>query len=161
MLSIEMLSDYIHDKVLPNLIMDILKETVKSVRTRMENNKEEYSNQLRRIFKGYELTCVSPATIYRWMVRIGFRCQPTREGHYVNGHKKRPATIQYRWDFCQRYLSNERRMHRWVQVMGPLATKLEAENLLAKGSGYKYIDGGTPIWEYHVDCFNPEKSKDL
>ena len=41
-LSIEMLSGYIHDIVLPNLIMDILNETVNGVRTRMANNKEEY-----------------------------------------------------------------------------------------------------------------------
>jgi hypothetical protein len=52
-------------------------------------------------------------------------------------------------------------MHRWVQVTEPVAAKLEAENLLAKGSGYKYVDCGIPMRECHVDCFNPEKSNDL
>ena len=52
-------------------------------------------------------------------------------------------------------------MHHWVQVTEPVAAKLEAGNLLATGNGYKYVDGGTPMREYHVDCINPEKSKDL
>jgi hypothetical protein len=37
--SIEMLSDFIHDKVLPNLVMDLFHLTEKSVRTMMANNK--------------------------------------------------------------------------------------------------------------------------
>jgi hypothetical protein len=43
-LSIKMLSDFIHDKVLPNLVMDLFDSTEKSARAMMTNNKEEYSN---------------------------------------------------------------------------------------------------------------------
>ena len=159
-LSIEMLSEYIHDKVLPNLIMDILNETEKSVRTMMATKKDEYNNHLRLILRQYGLTCVSPATVYRWMIRLGFRYQPTRKGYYVDGHE-RPATIQYRWDFCQRYLSYERRMHRWVQVTETVAKQLEKEDMIAKGSGYTYLNDSTPMREYHVDSFNPKKSKEF
>ena len=141
--------------------MDVLDKTEKSVRTMMANNKEEYNNQLRMILKQYGLTCVSPSTVYRWMVRLGFRYEPTRKGYYVDGHE-RPATIQYRWDFCQRYLSYERRMHRWVQLTEPVAAQLETEKMLAKGSGYSYLNhNGDPMREYHVDCFDPEESKAL
>jgi hypothetical protein len=95
------------------------------------------------------------------MVRLGFRDEPTRKGYYVNDHE-RPAMVQYRWDFCQRYLSYKRRMHRWVQVTKPEAAQLETDEMLPKGSGYSYLNrGGDPTQEYHVDCFEPEKSKAL
>ena len=72
-LSIEMLSDFIHDKVLPNLVIDLFNSTEKGVRAMMANNKEEYNKHLRIILKGYYgLTCVSPSTVYRWMVCLGF-----------------------------------------------------------------------------------------
>ena len=50
-LSIEMLSEFIHDKVLPNLVMDVLNETEKSVRTMMATKKNECNNHLRHILK--------------------------------------------------------------------------------------------------------------
>jgi hypothetical protein len=68
-----MLSDFIHNKVLPKLVMDLFNLTEKSVRAMMANNKEEYNKHLRIILKGYYgLTCVSPSTVYRWMVCLGF-----------------------------------------------------------------------------------------
>ncbi|KAI2489598.1 hypothetical protein MHU86_24987 [Fragilaria crotonensis] len=156
-----MLSEYIHDKVLPNLIMDILNETEKSVRAMMATKKDKYNNHLRLVLKQYGLTCVSPATVYRWMIRLGFRYQPTRKGYYVDGHE-RPATIQYRWDFCRRYFSYERRMHCWVQVTETVAKQLEKEDMIAKGSGYSYLtNDSTPMREYHVDSFDPKKSKEF
>ncbi|KAI2493650.1 hypothetical protein MHU86_20903 [Fragilaria crotonensis] len=160
-LSIKMLSDFIHDKVLPILVMDLFDSTEKSVRAMMANNKEQYNKQLRIILKRYGLTCISPSTVYRWMVRLGFRYEPTRKGYYVDGHE-RPATVQYRWDFCQRYLSYERRMHCWVQVTEPVAAQLETDEMLPKGSGYSYLNSsGDRMREYHVDSFEPEKSKAL
>jgi hypothetical protein len=152
------------------------------------------------VLKQYGLTCVSPATVYRWMIRLGFLYQPTCKGYYVDGHK-RPATIQYRWDFCRRffsyerrmhrwvqvtetvakqlekedmiakgsgysfcrrYFSYERRMHRWVQVTETVAKQLEKEDMIAKGSGYSYLtNDSTPMREYHVDSFDPKKSKEF
>jgi hypothetical protein len=82
-LSIKMLSDFVHGKVLPNLVMDLFDLTEKSVRAMMANNKEEYNKQLRIILKQYGLACVSPSTVYHWMVRLGFRYEPTRKGYYV------------------------------------------------------------------------------
>ncbi len=74
---------------------------------------EEYNNQLGLILQKYGLMCASPATVYCWMVHLGFRYQPTQKECFVDGHKQ-TATIRYRWDFCPRYLSYERRKHRWV-----------------------------------------------
>ena len=160
-LSIEMLSEFIHDKVLPNLVKDLLNETEKSVRAMMSTKTEEYNTHLRNILKPYGLACVSPSAVYRWMIRLGFRYEPARKGYYVDGHE-RPATIQYRWDFCRRYLAYEKRMHRWVQVPEAVAQQLEKDEMIARGSGYKYLlNGLTPMREFHVDSFDPKKSKEF
>jgi hypothetical protein len=45
-----------------------------------------------------------------------------QKGYYVDGHEK-PATIEYRKAFCERYLMYESRMHQWVQVREELAKK--------------------------------------
>jgi hypothetical protein len=53
-------------------------------------------------------------------------------------------------------------MHQWVQVTEHVAAQLETDEMLPKGSGYSYLKpGGDPMREYHVDCFEPEKSKAL
>ena len=80
-LSIEMLSDFIHDKVLPILVMDLFDSTEKSVRAMMANNKEQYNKQLRIILKQYGLTCVSPSTVYRWINTFVGQCSP-RQVHF-------------------------------------------------------------------------------
>jgi len=52
-------------------------------------------------------------------------------------------------------------MHRWVQVTETVAKQLEKEDMIAKGSGYTYLNDSTPMREYHVDSFNPKKSKEF
>jgi hypothetical protein len=148
-LSIEMLAEYIHDKILPQLVIDVFDETEESVSAMP---KERYNSQLRLILSQYGLTCVSPSTVYRWMTSLGFRYEPCQKGYYVDGHE-RPATIQYRWDFCKRYLAYEQRMQRWIQVPATLAIELETKGEVAKGSGYKYDSNGVSMFEYHVDSF--------
>ena len=86
------------------------------------------------------------------MLKLGFRYEIRRKGYYVDGHERK-ATVQYRWDFCDRYLSLERRMFRWIQVSLEEAERLQALGEVTKGSGYKYTDKrtGKAMVEYHVD----------
>ncbi|KAI2504135.1 hypothetical protein MHU86_10335 [Fragilaria crotonensis] len=100
------------------------------------------------------------------MLKLGFRYETRRKGYYVDGHERK-ATVQYRWDFCDRYLSLERRMFRWIQVSLEEAEKLQALGKVTKGSGYKYTDEltGKAMVEYHVDtcrgfmdCMNEQTS---
>lgn len=116
---------------------------------------EEYQSMLQQILVPHGLTCVSPSTIYCWMIRLGFQYAARKKGYYVDGHAK-PATIQYHWDFCKRYLSYEQRMHRWIQVTTTEAAILEANGDVANGSGYKQGN----IVEYHVNTVNPKKLKE-
>jgi hypothetical protein len=61
--------------------------------------------------------------------------------------QRQGLTPAKRWDFCQRYLSYERRMqHCWVQVTEPVAAQLETDELIPKGSGNSYFNrGGNPM----------------
>jgi hypothetical protein len=53
-------------------------------------------------------------------------------------------------------------MHCWVQVREPVAAQFETDEMLPKGSGYACLNRGEDsMREYHVDCFEPEKSKAL
>ena len=156
-LSIEMFSEFIHDKVLPTLVNDEenrdenrdddLDGEIPVDRSNISN----YDDKIKAILRPYGLTCVSPSTVYRWMLSLGFRYEPRRKGYYVDGHE-RPATVQYRWKFCQRYLAYEQRMHQWIQVPATEANELEKRGEVAEGSGYKYTtDNGLAMVEYHCD----------
>jgi hypothetical protein len=86
------------------------------------------------------------------MLHLGFRHETRRKGYYVDGHEKK-ATVDYRWDFCERYLLLERQMFRWIQVSFEEAEKLQVLGKVTKGSGYVYtkeLTGKTMV-EYHVD----------
>ena len=164
-LSIEMLSEYIHNKALPMLVHSTFSGcdegekddelSVSAAAVIHDLDSEEYQSKLRRILVPHGLTCVGPSTVYRWMIRLGFRYAARKKGYYVDGHEK-PATVQYRWDFCKRYLTYEQRMHRWTQVTLAEAVVLEENGDVAKGSGYKRGN----IVEYHVDTVNPNKLKE-
>jgi hypothetical protein len=102
-LSIKMLLEYIHDKVLPALVHLTINEPVEeeeeqSVSIALDLDSEEYKSKLKQILIIHGLTCiVSPSTIYCWMTCLGFRYGPRKKGYYVDGHEK-PATIQYQWE---------------------------------------------------------------
>ena len=76
---------------------------------------------------------------------------PKEKKYYVDGHKK-PATVEYRHKFCERYLQNEVRAHRWIQIKQEEAKYLQENDLVAKDAGYYYYSGdNTPMAEFHVD----------
>ena len=85
-LSIEMLSEYIHDKVLPALLHSTFNEPVEeeekqSVSDALDLDSEEYKSKLKQILITHGLTCIRPpSTIYRWMTGLGFRYAPRKKG---------------------------------------------------------------------------------
>ena len=51
-------------------------------------------------------------------------------------------------------------MHCWEQVTEPAAAQVETEKMTPKGNGYSYLnDGGDPMREYHVACFDPKSEQ--
>ena len=86
------------------------------------------------------------------MLHLGFCYETRRRGYYVDGHEKK-ATVEYWWDFCQRYLLLERQMFRRIQVSLDEAETLQAFGKVTSGSGFTYTDEltGNAMVEYHVD----------
>ncbi len=110
-LSIEMMVEYIHSIVLPSMVAEERSATVEEVR----ENETSYQEEVKAILKRYGLACICPATVYRWMKSLGFSNEPRKKCYYVDGHEK-PSTVEYRGKFVKRYLQNELKMHRWIQV---------------------------------------------
>jgi hypothetical protein len=82
---------------------------------------------------------------------LGFMYSTRKYFYYVDGHEK-PATVEYRHNFCERYLQNELRTHRWIQVEKKKAEYLLENGLVAKDSGYYYLyDNNQAMVEFHVD----------
>lgn len=97
-LSIEMLSEYVHGKALPMLVHSTFSESNKGkeeeelsvcvapvVMYDLDSN--EYQSKLREILVPHGLTCVSPSTVYRWMIQLGFRYAARKKGTMLMGMK--------------------------------------------------------------------------
>jgi hypothetical protein len=94
-LTIEMMHSYLHDTVIKSLVLEENED---------ENTKlsvEEYEVEAKKFMANYGLTCICNETVYRWMLRIGFKHETRRKGYFVDGHEKK-ATIEYRWSLCDR-----------------------------------------------------------
>jgi hypothetical protein len=63
-LSIEFLSEYLHDVILPKMV----KESYA-----LKPNSEGYEQSLLELLKKYNLTCISPSMITRWMEKLAFK----------------------------------------------------------------------------------------
>jgi hypothetical protein len=158
-LSVEMMHTYLHDMIIKSLVMERLDgKEARSDRT------SEYEFEKLQLLKEYGLNCLSHTMTYRWMLLLGFRHETRRKGYYVDGHERK-ATIEYRWDFCEKYLSLEKKMFRWIQIPLEEAERLQALGKLTNGSGYKCTDEltGERMVEYHVDTckdFMERKNKE-
>jgi hypothetical protein len=83
-----MMHSYLHDTVIKSLVLEENED---------ENTKlsvEEYEVEAKKFMANYGLTCICNETVYRWMLRIGFKHETRRKGYFVDGHKKRrPLSI--------------------------------------------------------------------
>jgi hypothetical protein len=141
-LSIELILEYLHHIILPEMVKQ---------RAGLAEADEGYEMEKKDLLAEYGLTKLSITTVYRWMICLGFKYQVRKKGYYVDGHEK-PATIEYRNQFCKRYLTYERRAHRWIQIPLEESKNLEDNGLIPPNSGYRYTDeSGAHMVEYHVD----------
>ena len=98
-LSIKFTSEYIHETILPTMIKD-RHDVDRKVKDNNEVDKtnDTYNELLKSMLRSYRLRSISPATIYRWLLLLGFNYKTRRKGYYVDGHE-RPVTIKYRTAF--------------------------------------------------------------
>jgi hypothetical protein len=148
-LSEELLCEYIHETVLPKMT----RESTGAVPT-----DEVYVNDVKVLLGKYGLKTISVSTVRRWMKCLGFKYGVRKKGYYVDGHEK-PGTIEYPKHFVSRYLTYERRAHRWIQIDASWiqidakeSTAIENKSLVPRDSGYRYMtENGEEMVEYHVD----------
>ena len=147
-LSASLLFHFLHEEALPALVE----------KKREELDNQQYSKD--DLLVDHQLGKLTLRTVYKWMERLGFRYQPRMKCYYVDGHEK-PEVIVYRRNFMRRYIEQEQRMFRWIQL--PL---LEVEAMveageLQKGMGRQYkgtttgqrlTTDNTNDWvEFHID----------
>ena len=85
-LSVEFMSEYIHDIVLPNLV----KEQSRCTTEEFKN----YEKALKDLLKQYSLTKVCPSTVYQWMHHLGFQYVARGKGYHISSHEI-AATVEY------------------------------------------------------------------
>ncbi len=86
-LSVEMMSEYIHHVVLPQMIENEVKE---------RNGELDQEQAQEKVLKQYGLTKIYLSTVYKWLKKLWFNYEPRKIGYYVDGHKKE-ETVSYRW----------------------------------------------------------------
>jgi hypothetical protein len=78
-LSIEFMSEYLHDVILPK---------IEKEEYRLEPTNESYEEKFIELLKNLNLTSINPATVARWLEKLGFKYQQRKKGYYVDRHKK-------------------------------------------------------------------------
>ncbi|KAI2513790.1 hypothetical protein MHU86_573 [Fragilaria crotonensis] len=125
-------------------------------------NIDELSHDTKDFLQSYGLSKVSMATVLRWMHSAGFRYKNRSKHYFVDGHEK-PETLAYRPVFTKRYIAHEVQAYRWIQLSLLAAKILEAQDLIAKNCGYRYVDPITDVdmVEYHIDSIPSDKIGNL
>jgi ABC-type dipeptide/oligopeptide/nickel transport system permease component len=65
-LSVEMMSEYIHHVVLPQMIENEVKES---------NGELDQEQALEKVLKQYGLTKICLSTVYKWLKKLGFNLE--------------------------------------------------------------------------------------
>lgn len=156
-LSVEVISDYLHDIILPEMIEKIqqsdppiLNTENQAIYTQACANKQ-YDHAKEHLLAQYGLEKLTTATVYRWMKHLGFVYEARKKSFYVDGHEKQSTKV-YREEYLKRLFADEIRTFRWIQI-----TKVEHDDLVGKGElmnmGHFFIDNVTNIEmvEHHVD----------
>ena len=112
----EVMYDFVHNQLLQELIE----------KERDESNDETITKE--EVMKKFRLTSLCIQSIYNWMNLFGFKYSPRRKTNYVHGHEK-ADTVEYRKHYITRYLSNEIRSHRWIQIPILRVEELEKQYL--------------------------------
>jgi hypothetical protein len=85
-LSVELVSEYIHDVIIPAMVEE---------RYLVTPVDERYEETAKGLIAGFGLKKIYPSTIYKWLKLLGFKYEPRRMGYYVDGHEKL-ETVNYR-----------------------------------------------------------------
>ena len=85
-LTTELVQEYVLDNVLPNLVRppdDPDPENAQSAQPPTVTEEEKQAK-----LAEFGLTCLSAATVYRWMRALGFKYEARKKYYFVDGHEK-------------------------------------------------------------------------
>ena len=138
-LSGELLYQYIHNEILPDLL---------------QRRREETRNQnmtLDDLLKENHLKYLTLATVYGWMRALNFKYEVRKKTYYVDGHE-RPETVEYRKVHNRKYIKDEFRCFRWIQIQEEEVNELISDGIeLKKEHAHKFEKHGLTFFEFHVD----------
>ena len=152
-LSGELIFNYIHETIIPAMVRFKRASNINLEKTLSdyisEINNDVTTEEKADIIKEYGLTiCLD--TVHRWMGKMGFRYELRKKSYYVDNHEK-TDTVEYRWKYVQRYLSNERRAYRWLQIPASEVVLNEGSSSILN-CGYHYKnEQGLDMVEFHID----------
>ncbi|KAI2512867.1 hypothetical protein MHU86_1413 [Fragilaria crotonensis] len=158
-LRVEMMLEYVHSELIPKLILlqndslyDDNGDDVEVGSLQDNNNKDVTPTTKESFLQSYGLSTLSITTIARWMHACGFRFKKREKHYFVDGHE-RPETIAYRPIFTKKYLNDEIRAHRWIQITLIQSQEMESNKSIALNCGYHYVDDKhVDMVEYHIDA---------
>ena len=100
------------------------------------------------------LQVLTMQTIYNWMASLKCKYEPRKKTYFVDGHENE-KTVLDRIRYCKKYIKEECRCYRWVQMNEEEVDSLcEADEKFDRKIGYKYSKNGRTFYEYHVDDHN-------
>ena len=138
-LSICTLQEYIIGTCLPQLLT---------------KRKKELGNpnlQIESIMKENNLKSVCCQTVGKWMNILGYRYCERKKSYYCDSHEK-PENVAYKYKYIDRYLEQELRCFRWIQLTEQRYAELIDEGHLFNGEPHEYVDNeGMKRLEFHVD----------
>ena len=91
-LTIELVHNHIHTVIIPELVKKIGKE----------RNLPSYNKEM--LFDEFNFKTLTISTVYKWLVKLGFKYQPRKKSYYVDNHES-PENIEYRKKFIRRYFN--------------------------------------------------------
>ena len=139
-----------------DFVQDVLiKELVE--KERLEKKDDTITKE--DVLQKFQLTSICFQTIYNWMNKFGFKYQPRRKTFYVDGHE-RPETVEYRKGYITRYLKNEIRCHRWIQIPLQRVENLEKKYIdFNRIDGFEYKQDNLTFFEFHIDYHDTFESE--
>ena len=169
-LRVELMHNYVHQDFIPKLLQkaqqnglfnhdgDECNAPVVGIRatTAADNNIEDIGATPIRTPKDlflqiYGLQKLGITTIAKWMHAVGFRYKKRKKHYFVDGHE-RSETLAYRPVFTKKYLDNEIRAHRWIQMTLEESKELESIGHVPINCCYNYVDNGARnMVKYHID----------
>ena len=137
-LCIKLVYQYLHTKLIPNLVEKI----------KRERNDMSYSKK--QLFEEFNIKKLTVTTRFCWMHLLGYQFNPRKKCYYVDTHES-PENVAYCNEFIERYFEYELCCFRWVCISAEERDEMVENGEIDEGLGYAFSSFGVRMYEFHVD----------